>query len=114
MKSIASFRLISPALLTRISTFPKASSAPFTITSIADISERSAITSANSPPSASISFLVSSQDLLATPTTLAPACASATDIPCPRPVFAPVTTATFPSSLNASIIDIYSSPSKSV
>ena len=114
MKSIASFLLISPALLTRMSTFPKAASAPFTITSIADISERSAITSANSPPSASISFLVSSQDLLATPTTLAPACASATDIPCPRPVLAPVTTATFPSSLNASIIDIYSSPSKSL
>ena len=107
VKSIASCLLIRPALLTSISTLPYTSIAAVITLDIEFMSERSANTSVNIPPSASILALVSSHERLATPSTLAPACASAIHIPCPSPVLAPVTTATLLSNLNKSNI-IYS------
>ena len=102
--STASQRLIIPALFTRISTLPYASNAPESTVSTAAVVDKSANTSVKLPPNASIFSFVSAQERLPTPTTFAPASASATAIPCPNPVLAPVTTATFPSSLNKSRI----------
>ena len=70
---MASSRLMMPALFTRMSIRPYAFSASLITVSITSVEERSAITVVNSPPISAILAAVSSHDLLATPTTLAPA-----------------------------------------
>ena len=102
--SMASHRLMIPALLTRMSMRSAWAWTCSRMESMAEKSERSARTSVNWPPSAAILAAVSSQLRRATPNTCAPAAASATQMPWPRPVLAPVTTAFLPFSEKRSII----------
>ena len=82
-----------PALFTRISILSVCFFASDIMVSIASGLDKSTIISLKAPPLSLIIDAVSSQLLLATPRTFAPAEASAIQIPCPSPVFAPVTKA---------------------
>ena len=104
LKSTASARRINPALLTRMSKPPRPSSVSFTTRSIGSTVIRFASIATKRRPSASTLAWVSVGAWMPAAAMSAPASASATAMPCPRPVLAPVTSATLPSRLNGLLI----------
>ncbi|MNV85674.1 hypothetical protein D3C71_1796450 [compost metagenome] len=100
LKSTASARRIRPALLTRISSPPRPSMVSRMTRSTGSMLIRLASMARQRRPSAVMAAMVSVGGWMPATATSAPACASATAIPCPRPVLPPVTRATLPSRLN--------------
>ncbi len=98
LKSMASARRMMPALFTRMSTAPFQAIAPSVMRWWSEVVERSASIAMASRPSPSMPAMVRDGSLRPTSTRSAPAEARASAIACPRPVLAPVTTATLPSS----------------
>ena len=102
--SLIGGRRLTPALLTRMSGSPNASTACSAAARTPARVLRSALVQAARQPSAvsSSTVAVSSASLRATITTLAPARARAVAMAWPMPELPPVTTATRPSSENSS------------
>src|SRR4030095_9352636 len=100
LKVSASSRRMMPALFTRMSTRPASLMVCATTLAASCLRSRSACSAGNFRPAAVTPRSASAVLERATPTTSAPACARAIAMPCPRPVLAPVTSATLPCSEN--------------
>ncbi len=99
----------TPALFTKMSTVPKASTV-FSMTALhCSLSEISHGTANTSPPAALIFSATSSNcaTLLAEITTFAPSLAKSSAVQAPMPEFPPVITATFPFNLSILLPPLY-------
>ena len=105
-KSRKSARRMMPAQFTRISKCSKRFFASAITPGMAARSPRFPVMAAALRPSACTCFTVSSAGRMSTATMSAPASASASAMPWPKPRAAPVTTATLPSSLKRSSIEL--------
>ena len=108
LKSTASARRIRPALLTRMSSRPRPSMVSATTRATGSTLIRLASMLTKRRPSARTFSAVSSAGTMPAPAISAPAAASATAIPWPSPVLAPVTKATLPSRLNGFVMVFFS------
>src|SRR5690606_4018400 len=99
LKSTASARRIRPALLTRMSSLPSCDTVSSTSRPTGSIETRLASRLRKRRPSARTFSPVSAASVMPAAAMSAPAAASARAMPWPRPVLAPVTSATLPSRL---------------
>ncbi len=103
LNSTASARRIRPALLTRMSSPPSPASVSSTMRPTGSMLIRLASMKVKRRPSARTRASVSVGSAMPAAAMSAPASASASAMPWPRPVLAPVTSATFPLRLNSSV-----------